>query len=122
MSGSARTTIEESARTTPTASARAATRGLGALIAELLRVLPPVLVPLLQHLFDVGAGFREGDLLDGEVRPTPPVGVAGAGVVGGERRGLVAVIAFQQFVQEEGPVADVQFGIREVGEPEGRAP
>src|SRR4051795_12778637 len=115
MSGRARTTIEESASTTPTARARAATRGRGAaLIAELLAVLAAVLVAFLQHLFDVGAGFREGDALDRQVRPTPLVGVAGAGVVGGQRCRLVAVVAVEQFAQEEGPVADVQFGVAEI--------
>src|SRR3954469_16593087 len=122
MSGRARTTIEESASTTPTARARAATRGRGApLIAELLAVLAAVLVAFLQHLFDVGAGFREGDALDRQVRPTPLVGIAGAGVVGGHRRRLVAVVAIEQFAQEEGPVADVQFGVGQVRELEGRA-
>src|SRR3954468_8934551 len=122
MSGRARTTIEESASTTPTARARAATRGRGAaLIAELLAVLAAVLVPLLQHLFDVGAGFREGDLPDREVGSAPLVGVAGAGVVGGERRRRVAVVAVEQFPQQEGAVADVEFGIGEVIELEGRA-
>src|SRR3954471_325125 len=122
MSGRARTTIEETASTTPTARARAATRGRGAaLIAELLAVLAAVLVPLLQHLFDVGAGFREGDLPDREVGSAPLVGVAGAGVVGGERRRLVAVVAVEQFAQEEGPVADVQFGVGQVRQLEGRA-
>src|ERR1044072_2545086 len=122
MSGSARTTIEESARTKPTARARAATRGLGAaLIAELPRVFLAVLVAFRQHLFDVGAGFREGDLRHRQVSPAPLVGVAGPSVVSGERGGLVAVIAVQQVAQEEGPVADVQFGIGEIGELEGRA-
>src|SRR3954447_18856128 len=115
MSGSARTTIEESARTTPTASARAATRGRGvALIAELLAVLAAVLVPLFQHLFDVGPRFGEGNALYREVCPTPLVGVTGAGVVSGERRRLVAVVAVEQFAQEEGAVADVQFGVGQV--------
>src|SRR3954453_7876152 len=122
MSGRARTTIEESASTTPTARARAATRGRGvALIAQLPAVLAPVFGLLFQHLFDVGASFREGDLLDLQVRPSPPVGVAGAGVVGGERRRRVAVVAVEQFPQQEGAVADVDFGIGEVIELEGRA-
>src|ERR1700750_319024 len=115
MSGRARTTIEESASTTPTARARAATRGLGAaLITKLLRVLLAVLVALLQHLFNVSARFREGDVLHVKVRPAPLVGVAGTGVVSGERRRLVAVVAVEQFAQEEGAVADVDFRIREV--------
>src|SRR5215212_7519017 len=122
MSGSARTTIEESAKTTPTARARAATRGCGvALIAKLLAVLAAVLVAFLQHLFDVGPSFREGYARDREVRPAPLVGVAGAGVVSGQRRRLVAVVAIEQFAQEEGPVADVQFGVRQVRQLEGRA-
>src|SRR4051794_2476189 len=100
MSGSARTTIEESARTTPTARARAATRGLAAgLIAELPGVLAAVLIAFLQHLFDIGASFREGDLIDRKVRPAPLVRVAGAGVVSGERGCLIAVVAIQQFAQ-----------------------
>src|SRR4051812_4882703 len=121
MSGSARTTIEESASTTPTARARAATRGRGAaLITKLLAVLAPVLVAFLQDLFDVGAGFRKGNLPDREVRPTPLVGVAGAGVVGSQRRRLVAVVAVEQFAEKEGPVADVQFGVGQIRELEGR--
>src|SRR3954447_10337805 len=122
MSGSARTTIEESARTTPTARARAAIRGRGAaLIAELLAVLAAVLVALLQHLFDVGTRFREGDVRYREVRPAPLVGVPRASVVSGQRRRLVAVVAVEQFAQEEGPVADVQFGVGQVRQLEGRA-
>src|SRR3954451_2654733 len=122
MSGSARTTIEESASTTPTARARAARRGLGAaLIAELPAVLLPVLALLLQHLFDIGARFREGDPLDRQPRAAPLVGVAGTGVVSGQRRGLVAVVAVEQFAQQEGPVADVDFRVGEVREPEGGA-
>src|SRR6186997_287800 len=123
MSGRARTTIEESARTTPTARARAATRGRAAagLITELPRVLAAVLPALRQHLFDVGPGFGEGDLLDGEVRSAPIIGVAGAGVVGGERGRLVAVIAVEQFPQQEGSVANIDFGVSQVLQFEARS-
>src|SRR4051794_24356892 len=101
MSGRARTTIEESARTTPTARARAAARGRGAtLITELLPILLVVFPLLFQHLFNVGARFREGDLLHVEVRPAPFVGVPGTRVVSGQRRRLVAVVAVEQFLQQ----------------------
>ena len=56
-----------------------------------------------------------------KVAAAPLVGVAGPGVVGGERGGLVAVVAVEQFAQEEGPVADVDFGVGEVVELEGGA-
>src|SRR3712207_719926 len=99
----------------PTASARAATRGRGAaaLITELHCVLATVLVFLLQNLFDVSAGFGELDVLDGEVGPSPLVGVAGSGVVSGQGRRLIPVVAFEVFPQEERPVTDVDFRISE---------
>ena len=96
-------------------------RGLGVTVAQLLRVLIAVLVTFLEHLFDVGARFREGDLARRSDRSAPLVGVAGPGVVGGQRRGHVAVVAVEQFAQEEGAVADVDFGVGEVIELEGGA-
>ena len=59
--------------------------------------------------------------LDVKVAPAPLVGVAGTGVVGGERRRLVAVVAVEQFAQQEGAVADVDFRVGEVVEFEGGA-
>ena len=47
--------------------------------------------------------------------------LAGTGVVGGEGGDHVAVVAVEQFAQEEGAVADVDFGVAEVVELEGRA-
>src|SRR5690349_7395555 len=104
MSGSARTTIEESASTMPTANASAQTRGfpLPRSIAQLGTVLFSVLLLAFEDQFDVGAGFRVGDFVDREPGAAPLVGVARAGVVGRERRRGVAFVAFEQFLQQEG--------------------
>src|ERR1700710_827903 len=99
MSGRARTTIEESARTTPTASASAHTRefGLSPAIAQLRTVLRPVLLLAFEHEFDVGARFRIGDVVDLQVVTAPLFDRPRAGVVGGERRGHVAFVGFDPF-------------------------
>ncbi len=100
-------------------SGDAGPRGGGGSVAQLPGVLVPVLALLVEHLFDVGASFRERDVADVKAAAAPLVGVARAGVVGGEGGGLVAVVAFEQFLQQEGPVADVDFGVGEVVELEG---
>src|ERR1700761_2692233 len=122
MSGRARTTIEESARTTPTASASAHTRGFGLAspIAQLRTVLRPVLLLAFEHEFDVGARFRIGDVFDLQVVAAPLSDRARAGVVGGERRRHVAFVGGDPFGEQVGPVFDVDFGIGEVGGVEGR--
>src|ERR1700755_649340 len=96
MSGRARTTIEESARTTPTASASAHTRGFGLspAIAQLRTVLLSVLLLPFEHQFDVGSGFRVGDVFDLQFAAAPLFDRPGAGVVGGERGGDVAFVLF----------------------------
>src|ERR1700729_1210184 len=124
MSGRARTTIEESARTTPTASASAHSRGFGLAspIAQLRTVLRPVLLLAFKHEFDVGARFRIGDVFDLELVAAPLFHRSGAGVVGGESRSDVAFVLGDSFGQQEGPVLDVDFGIGEVtGVEAGRA-
>ena len=55
----------------------------------------PVLLALVEDLLDVGAGLREPDPVEVEARRRPTVDVAGAGVVGGERRDLVAAVAVE---------------------------
>src|ERR1700761_3093168 len=116
MSGRARTTIDESDRTTPTASASAQTRGFGlpSPIAQLRTVLFPVLLLPFEHEFDVGARFRVGDVVDLQVAATPLFNRSGAGVVGGEGGGDVAFVLRDPFGEQIGPVLDVDFGIREV--------
>src|ERR1700760_5198237 len=99
MSGSARTTIEESARTTPTASASAQTRGfvLPRPIPQLRSVLFSVLLLSFEHQFDVGAGFGIGDVGHLQVAAAPLADRPGAGVVGGERGGDVSFVLFDPF-------------------------
>src|SRR6202042_1217958 len=124
MSGRARTTIEESARTTPTASASAQPRGFGLspAIAQLRTVLLSVLLLPFEHQFDVGPRFRIGDVFDLELVAAPLFHRSGAGIVGGESRGDVAFVLRDSFGQQEGPVFDVDFGIGEVtGVEAGRA-
>src|ERR1700751_3531009 len=123
MSGRARTTTEESASTTPTASASAQTRGFGLppSIAKLRSVLFPVLLLAFENQFDVRAGFGVRDVVDPNPRPAPLVGVARAGVVGGERGDHVPFVAFEKFLQQEGAITDVDFRVGEVGEVEGGA-
>src|ERR1700760_4299151 len=102
MSGRARTTIEESARTTPTASASAHTRGFGLspAIAQLRTVLLSILLLAFEHEFDVGARFGIGDVFDLQVVAAPLFDRPRAGVVGGERRRHVAVIGGDPFGEQ----------------------
>ena len=53
---------------------------------------------------------------------SPLVHVLGAAVVGRQRRDLVAVEAVEQMPQVEGPVADVEVGVRKVVVDEGLSP
>src|ERR1700761_8751153 len=101
MSGRARTTIEESARTTPTASASAQTRGLALplSIPQLRSVLFSVLLLSFEHQFDVGPGFGVGDVFDLQVAAAPLFDRAGPGVVGGERGGDGDFVVFDPFGQ-----------------------
>ena len=96
-------------------------RGSGSLDPELLGVVLPVFLPLLQDVVDVVPGLGELDVVPLEVRPAPGGHVRLAPVVGGEGRDLVPVELVEQIAQVEGPVADVDVGIREVVGLEGRA-
>src|ERR1700761_2405120 len=109
MPGRARTTIEEAARTTPTASASAHTRGFGLspAIAQLRTVLLPVLLLAFEHEFDVGARFRIGAVSALPVAAAPLFDRPGPGVVGGEPRRHVAFVGGDPFGEQEGPVFDV---------------
>ena len=64
--------VGEDERRPPAPARRRGAAARRSSVAQLLRVLVAVLVALLQHLFDVGAGFREGDLRrrSGPPRPT----------------------------------------------------
>ena len=56
-----------------------------------------------------------------QIAAAPAVDVGRPGVVGGKRGDHVAVVAIEQFAQQEGAVADVDFGIGEVVQLEGGA-
>ena len=59
--------------------------------------------------------------LHAQVAAAPAVDVGRAGVVGGEGGDHVAVVAVEEFTQQVGAVADVDFRIGEVAELEGGA-
>src|SRR5262249_26701242 len=90
-------------------------------VAQLSGVLVAVGALLLEHLFHVSAGFREGDPVDVEIAAAPLIDVAGTGVVGGEGGDDVTVVAVEQFPQQVGAVADVDFRVAQVLELESGA-
>jgi hypothetical protein len=75
--------------------------------------VPIVLAPL-EHVLDVGVCVAELDRIELETRPAPALDVLRTGVVGGERRDLVALEPLQQVVEIERAVADVEVRVGEV--------
>src|SRR3954454_6866964 len=87
--------------------------------AKLVTVVAGVLVALLEHILHVIPGFRKWNLVEAQARAAPGRHVGLPRVVRGQGGDLVVAERLDQIVEVEGPVADVDVGVREVIEFEG---
>src|SRR5512133_638951 len=97
------------------ATPRTVTERAGSAVAELVRVHASVELLQSLDLVDVVPRLAE---LDPDVLPLPAVDVVLAGVVGREREPFVLVVAVEEVAEVPGAIADVDLGVRQVGDAE----
>jgi len=76
---------------------------------------------LLEDLLDVSLGLVELDVIQRHPRTSPFICESGASVIGGKGCDHVSIVEVEQVLQVEGSVTDVEFGIAQVLELEGRS-